>query len=240
MNAVNVPILMYHSIENASKETVMRGMHVPPKRFKFQMWLLKLLGYKGLSMRDLKPYLSGKKTGKVVGITFDDGYRNNLENAAPILNKYGFGATCYIVSDCLGMSNVWDLKKGIDQKPLMSEAQVREWLSNGLDIGGHTKTHADLSVTDNNVSLQEIEQCRHDLERKFNIDIVDFCYPFGRYNKNTLEIVNKAGYQTATTMIRGSTQLVNNPLELKRIPVTHHTLPHLFLVKLLTNYENRR
>ena len=88
MNAVNVPILMYHSIENVSKETVMRGMHVPPKRFKFQMWLLKLLGYKGLSMRDLKPYLSGKKTGKVIGITFDDGYRNNLENAAPILNKY--------------------------------------------------------------------------------------------------------------------------------------------------------
>ena len=88
MSNINIPILMYHSIEKMPKSTVMRSLHVPPKRFKFQMWLLNFFGYKGLSMRELKPYLDGKKIGKVVGITFDDGYQNNLINAAPVLKKY--------------------------------------------------------------------------------------------------------------------------------------------------------
>ena len=93
MSNYNIPILMYHSIESMPKSTVMRSLHVPPRRFKFQMWLLKILGYQGLSIRELKPYLDGIKKGKVVGITFDDGYQNILFNAAPILNKYNFTAT---------------------------------------------------------------------------------------------------------------------------------------------------
>ena len=75
-----IPILMYHSIESMPKNTVMRSLHVPPKRFEFQMKLLRFLGYKGLSINKLLPYLNGAKHGKVVGITFDDGYQNNLIN----------------------------------------------------------------------------------------------------------------------------------------------------------------
>ena len=86
-----IPILMYHSIESMPKSTVMRSLHVPVKSFAMQMKILDMFGYKGLSMRELTPYLEGKKIGKVVGITFDDGYKNNLINAAPILKKYNFG-----------------------------------------------------------------------------------------------------------------------------------------------------
>ena len=140
---------MYHSIEAMPKSTTMRSLHVPPSRFKFQMWMLKKLGYQGLSMRDLKPYLDGDKHGKVVGITFDDGYQNNLINAAPILKQYNFTATCYIVSESIGTSNVWDIEKGITQRALMTENEISEWLSFGMDIGAHTKTHPDLT----NISL---------------------------------------------------------------------------------------
>ena len=88
MQNIKIPILMYHSIESMPKTTVMRSLHVPPRRFDFQMRMLKMLGYQALSLKKLKPYLDGKKQGKVVGITFDDGYQNNLMNAAPILLKY--------------------------------------------------------------------------------------------------------------------------------------------------------
>ena len=57
MSKYNIPILMYHSIELMPKSTVMRSLHVPPRSFKLQMWILKILGYKGLSIRELKPYL---------------------------------------------------------------------------------------------------------------------------------------------------------------------------------------
>ena len=79
--------------------------------------LLKLMGYQGLSMSQLQPYLRGEKSGKVVGITFDDGYLNNLTNALPVLQKHGFSSTCYAVSGLLGQTNLWDAKIGIAQTP---------------------------------------------------------------------------------------------------------------------------
>ena len=156
MKIRSIPILMYHSIESMPKSTAMRSLHVPPKRFRSQMWLLKILGYKGLSMRELTPYLEGEKTGKVVGITFDDGYQNNLINAAPILKKYNFSATCYLVSQRIGTSNTWDLDKNITQRPLMNQSEIKEWLNLGLDIGAHTQTHPLLDELTEQQSQEEI------------------------------------------------------------------------------------
>ena len=94
-----VPILMYHQIDTPpARGTPLRGLVVKPAAFARQMGLLRLLGWRGLAMRDLEPYISGEKTGKVVGITFDDGYRNNLEHALPVLLDHSFTATCYGVS----------------------------------------------------------------------------------------------------------------------------------------------
>jgi peptidoglycan/xylan/chitin deacetylase (PgdA/CDA1 family) len=235
-----IPILMYHSIEVMPKSTVMRSLHVSPKRFMTQMWLLNMLGYKGLSMRELKPYLDGEKTGKVVGITFDDGYQNNLLNAAPILKKYNFGATCYLVSQRIGTSNTWDLDKGITQRPLMNQSEIQEWLNLGLDIGAHTQTHPLLEELSEQQSQEEIFNCKADLEEMFKVAIKDFCYPFGRFNEPLLNMIEEAGYITATTMSRGRVVPQSNKLTLPRIPITHHTLPHLFLAKILTKYEDKR
>lgn len=119
---MNIPILMYHQIDVPPPSgTPLRGLVVSPGSFDRQMLLLKLLGYRGLSMRDLEPYLKGEKKGKVVGITFDDGYQNNLHNALPILKKFGFTATCYAVSGMIGGTNSWD-QGLVAEKPIMSEA----------------------------------------------------------------------------------------------------------------------
>ena len=240
MSKTNIPILVYHSIELVTKSTVMRSLYVPPRRFNFQMRMLKILGYKGLSMKKLKPYLDGKKFGKVVGITFDDGYRNNLTNAAPILKKYGFSATCYLVTQRIGSSNKWDLDKGITKLPLMTHSEIQEWLDFGMDIGSHTQTHADLTRVSKEKAEKEIKKCKSDLENKFNISIDDFCYPFGRFNESIYNLTKNAGYKTATTMMRGRANLESNQFKLQRIPITFHTLPHLFFTKILTNYEDKR
>ena len=237
---INIPILMYHSIESMPKSTVMRSLHVSPKRFKFQMWLLDKLGYQCLSLNKLKPYLEGEKHGKVIGLTFDDGYQNNLINAAPILIKYKFSATCYIVSESIGTSNTWDLNNKITQRPLMTEEEIHEWLRLGMDIGAHTKTHADLTSISEENAFSELSDCKSELEKKFKITVSDFCYPFGRFNQEVYKLTMKAGYSSATTMVRGRANRFSNRLQLPRIPVTHHTLPHLFLAKILTNYEDKR
>ena len=215
-----IPILMYHSIEAMPKSTVMRSLHVPPKRFGIQMWLLNMLGYKGLSMRELTPYLEGEKTGKV--------------------KKYNFSATCYLVSQRIGTSNTWDLDKGITQRPLMTQSEIQEWLNLGLDIGAHTQTHPLLEELSEQQSQEEIFNCKADLEQMFKVSIKDFCYPFGRFNEPLVNMIKEAGYITATTMSRGRATPQSNKLTLPRMPITHHTLPHLFLAKILTKYEDKR
>ena len=240
MSNTNIPILMYHSIEFMPKSTVMRSLHVPPKRFRFQMWLLNFLGYKGLSMRDLKPYVDGNKVGKVIGITFDDGYQNNLINAAPVLKKYNFSATCYLVNKKIGTSNTWDLEHGISQRPLMTSDEIQDWIDLGMDIGAHSQTHADLTKISEKQARMEIIDCKTELEKKFKISINDFCYPFGRFNELVCNITSNAGYASATTMIRGRVNPKCNYFQLPRIPITYHTLPHLFLLKILSKYEDKR
>jgi peptidoglycan/xylan/chitin deacetylase (PgdA/CDA1 family) len=101
-----IPILTYHQIAQAPERGApMRSLYVSPSAFALQMQSLSLLGYQGLSMTALMPYLQGEKTGKVVGITFDDGYRNNLENAAGVLKRFNFSSTCYVVSELIGKTN---------------------------------------------------------------------------------------------------------------------------------------
>ena len=235
-----IPILMYHSIELMPKSTIMRSLHVPPANFKFQMWLLKILGYRGMSIRELQPYLDGKKNGKVVGITYDDGYKNILLNAAPILKKYNFSATCYIVSDSVGTSNTWDLSNGITQRPLMNKTEIKSWLEMGMDIGANTKTHADLTAISKLEAQKEIIDCKNDLEKIYKIKVTDFCYPFGRINDSVCNMTKDSGYLSATSMKRGRVNSKSNRFILSRIPINHRTLPHLFLAKILSKYEDRK
>lgn len=234
-----IPILMYHSIASMPKGTKMRGLHVPLKRFTLQMRLLKMLGYRGVSMSKLKPYLDGKKIGKVVGITFDDGYQNNLR-VLPILKKFGFSATCYLVSQKIGGVNDWDTGKGIKENPLMSTQEVEKWLNAGMEIGAHTQNHIRLSQVDKEIAIKEIEQSKSDLERKFSHPVKHFCYPYGDVNQAIIDTTKSAGYETATTVKRGRSTTQDNKMTLPRIPIVHRTMPHLFLMKILSNYEDKK
>ncbi len=217
----------------------MRSLHVPPKLFSLQMKLLKILGYRGLNMSELQPYLAGKKTGKVVGITFDDGYQNNLINALPILKKYGFSATCYLVSQNIAGFNYWDIDKGITKNPTMDQSEVRAWIDGGMEIGSHAQHHIRLSQCDASTLTQEITQSKKDLQQQFNCSVDHFCYPYGDHSDSVVSAVKKAGYLSATTVRRSRVQSDDKPLTLPRVFVTHRTFAHLFLMKILGRYEDK-
>ena len=238
---MNIPILMYHQVDTTEpKGTKLRGLTVSPQSFANQMALIKLFGYRGLSMRELEPYLTGQKTGKVVGITFDDGYRNNLLNALPALRKNGFSATCYGVSTQINGSNTWDEHLGIRQKPLMSKEDWAEWQRNGMEIASHGRTHSDLTQMSEAQAIEEIERSKQELEDEFKCSVRHFCYPYGHYSDSHLEMVKKAGYVTATTTNRGRVHAGHNPFELKRIMVARACNWLQFSMKILTAYEDKR
>ncbi len=235
-----IPILTYHQIAQApASGSPMRSLYVSPSAFALQMQTLSLLGYQGLSMTALMPYLTGEKSGKVVGITFDDGYVNNLDNAADVLKKFNFSSTCYVVSELLGKTNSWDHALGIASAPLMDIFQLKQWLDSGQEIGSHTQHHVDLTTTDTPNSQSEIHNSRIALSQLLNTDVQQFCYPYGRYAPEHVDIVKASGYLAATTTARGKVHNADSVFELRRIPVVRSTSLPQFLLKILTSYEDR-
>lgn len=235
-----IPILMYHQIdEPPPRGTPLRGLVVSPGSFARQMGLLSMLGYRGLSMQDLEPHLRGERTGRVVGITFDDGYRNNVQHALPVLQRYRFTATIYGVSSLFGDRNRWD-EGLVAQKPLMDLEDWCRWRDAGMDIGSHTRTHARLTELDDASARDEIAGSRQDLEQLLQCPVRHFCYPYGLFSPGHVEMARQAGYATATTTRRGRVQAGEDLHTLHRIMVACSTHIPLFAAKVMTGYEDRR
>lgn len=238
-NTTPIPILVYHQIDTAPKKGApFRGLYVSPGAFARQMGLLKFMGYQGMSMTDLQPYLRGEKSGKVVGITFDDGYLNNLTNALPTLQKHGFTSTCYVVDGLLGQTNVWDAQIGIAQTPLMTAEQLLQWQIGGQEVGAHTQHHIDLTHSEDIRSRREIAFSKPFLEQLLGKLVQHFCYPYGKFETWHSDMVQVAGYATATTTVRGRVFDATNMLKLPRVPVLRSTSLPVFWLKIATDYED--
>ena len=240
-NRLPIPILMYHQIEVAPpKGAAFRSLYVSPAAFARQMFLLNLLGYRGLSMPALMPYLRGECTGKVVGLTFDDGYLNNLTNALPVLNRYDFSSTCYAVSQQIGKTNEWDREVGIYPTPLMNAMQLRQWQAGGQDVGAHTRHHVRLTRVDAATCMDEILLSKSELEDATGAPVRHFCYPYGDYSGEHVAMARIAGFESVTTTQRSRCQTGEDMMQLSRVPVVRSTsLPSLWL-KVASSYEDRR
>ncbi len=240
-NLLPIPILVYHQIDVAPpKGAPFRSLYVAPAAFARQMRFLSVLGYRGLSMSALLPYLRGEKQGKVVGITFDDGYVNNLTHALPILQAHGFSSTCYAVSQHLGQTNVWDAEVGIAPAALMDAAQLRRWVAGGQEVGAHTRHHVNLTTCGEAVASAEILLSKKELTTNTKRALEGFCYPYGRYAAGHVEMVHTAGFVSATTTQRGRVRAGLSLFELPRVPVVRSTTLPVFWLKLATGYEDRR
>ncbi len=236
-----VPILTFHQIAAApEKGAGFRSLSVAPEHFQRQMVFLQTLGYRGLSMTALQPYLRGECSGKVVGITFDDGYLNNLTHALPVLQQLGFSSTCYCLSAMLGQANSWDRHNGVPPSELMSNVHLRQWVAGGQEVGAHTRHHVRLTQVDTPTAWEEISLGKTELEQVTGAAVAHFCYPYGEFNAEHVTMTGQAGYTSATTTQRGRCHAGDNLLALPRVPVLRRTSRPLLWWKLASNYEDQR
>lgn len=238
---MSIPILMYHQIElPAPRGTKFRSLTVPPASFRRQMRWMRRLGYQGLSMRELMPYLRGDKAGKVFGITFDDGFRNVLEHALPVLKETGFTATNYFLANQLGGSNDWDAANGVPTAALMSQPEMLQWAKAGQEVGSHGLEHLHLNRLTQDEAQQQIAQSRQQLSLLVGQEVTAFCYPYGDFNPEHVQMAQAAGYVSATTTERGLVQVTDGLFELPRVGIWRSTHLLKFLQKCLTQHEERR
>lgn len=240
-SGVAVPILMYHNVARAPRHLqVYRSLYVAPGAFARQLALLRRAGYRGLSMADAMPYLTGEQRGRVVVITLDDGYVDNLQHALPLLREYGFTATCYAVSDALGSHNRWDADRlGID-KPIMTTNQLRGWQAAGMEVGAHSRSHPRLTGCSDAALRDEVRGSRHALEDILGTPVRQFCYPYGDVDARVAEAAREAGYVAATTTRRGRARPGMDLFQLPRVQVARHHWLLPFALRAFTGYEDRR
>jgi putative peptidoglycan lipid II flippase len=184
-------VLMYHSV-NTGEDPY--RITVSPDRFEEQMDWLKRRGLRGTSVGELLGAADHGSVGRLVGISFDDGYADVARNAFPILARHGFTATAFLVAGKLGGSNDWD-ELG-PARALMTADQVRTAARMGFEIGSHSLSHVRLSDANADVVRREVVQSRERLEAVLGAPVRGFCYPYGDV-PDALEIVRDAGYDYA-------------------------------------------
>jgi peptidoglycan/xylan/chitin deacetylase (PgdA/CDA1 family) len=151
-------------------------------------------------------------------VTFDDGYRNTVENALPVLCQLGLKATLYVVAGKIGGENSWDQAKGEVREELAGKNLLAEWLATGHGLGSHSLTHPNLRKISPTQAREEIFSSKKLLEDTFGISVRHFCYPYGSLNAQIRDCVAEAGYATAATVEFGFASPGKSLFELPRIP----------------------
>lgn len=210
---LRIPILMYHylSAPPADADAIRRDLSVSPAQFEAQLAYLRQAGYETISLNDLAYALSqdaGLPTKPVI-ITFDDGYRDNYENAFPLLRKYGYIATFFVFTQPIDTYNVnyltWEM--------------VIEMHQAGMEFGSHSYRHFDMTDRDVDFLVYEILGSKEAIEARINEPVRFFAYPAGRYDELTIKVLESANFWGAVTTHWGIEQSYQNRFELLRLRV---------------------
>jgi peptidoglycan/xylan/chitin deacetylase (PgdA/CDA1 family) len=221
-------ILMYHSIGWLPEDPI--KLCTSPERFWMQMRFLKRRGLRGVSVRELhRAAIAGNAKG-LVGVTFDDGYKDFLQVAVPMLEELGFSATVFAVGGMLGEENDWE--HDYAPKPrfeLLRAKDLREVSARGMEVGAHGMSHIKLAGLEPELLEEETAGSRRILGEVLGEEVEGFCYPYGSFDPASLEAVRRAGYIYACAT---PPQLDWNPYALPRIPVADNDNLLRFAIKL--------
>jgi len=211
-----VPLLMYHHVTDQLNGTGLAKLRVMPKRFARQLDWLVDHGYEAVSLsRSLGP----NPPAKPVVLTFDDGYANFYDEAWPLLRQRGMQATVFLVTGQLDGMNNWDQDKGEPLEELLTRPQVRELATQGVEFGGHSHNHYDLTSLDDRKLMREITGCQKVLSDLLGHPARSFSYPYGLHNTKVQEATVRAGFTMACTTRPGKVAGSTDRLLLPRIIV---------------------
>jgi peptidoglycan/xylan/chitin deacetylase (PgdA/CDA1 family) len=218
-----ISILMYHQVGEFSSPESHRASFCHVKRFSAQMWFLKRFGYNVVSLDQAAAALfEGQPlSGRPVVLTFDDGYRNFLDYAFPVLCRHRFPATVFLVTGRIGQDSDWVRRAGRQAAPLMSVAEIRDLSTRGIGFGAHSVTHPRLSQIEPARMRDEVQSSKAQLEAILQSPVAHFCYPYGDYDAAVRDAVANAGFDTGLTCIRGAANGAHNAFEIPRKAISY-------------------
>ena len=220
-------ILAYHSISERRQD----GLAVRLTDFENQMAWLHRHSYRSMTLAQFMTQTIEKRE-RIVIITFDDGYADNYTLAFPVLKRYGFVATIFLVSEYVNTDHIhgWNAPMIKTQHDhilyrLLTWEQVYAMAAYGIEFGSHSCTHPErLTNLPAEQCWDEIARSRADLEVKLGRRVVSFCYPRGDVNTEIVQMVDKAGYDCAVvTPPRAGIALCRYTM--RRVGIYYNTSP---------------
>jgi len=201
-----VPVLNYHQINNNDHNS----LTLSDTEFEAQMEYLYKTGYTAISPNQLADYVQyGKELPlNPVLITFDDGYEDNYKVAYPILQKYHFTATIFIITDFVsryGKYLTWD--------------QIREMNDSGITFEDHTLSHVALTKASDEDERNQLVKSKEALEWHLGKKVDYLAYPGGEYDQRVIQLTKNAGYRAAFTVNFGRDKENSTLYTLNRIPI---------------------
>ncbi len=225
-----VIVLCYHNIDKRGGNLYT----ISPEDFENQIKYMIEKGYKSISIDEFYDYYFNKKDipKKSVLITFDDGLKGVYEYAYPILKKYNYKATFFVIVGRVGRV-----------KNYVNWEQLREMVESGVfSIGSHTyDSHKTYLVNGRYISiivkngnnenyesfknrvLDDFSLSKMEIEKYLNIEVFSFAYPYGEFSIDTINFLKEANYKFAFTVIKGLNTKRTSRFELKRYSIYRGT-----------------
>lgn len=219
-----IAILTYHSLDDSGSV-----LSVPPGRFTEQMRVLSGLGVRVIPLDQVRHELEGPRSSEpLVVITFDDGFRSVYEDALPVLQRYGFPATVFLVTDYCGRTNAWPSQPlAVARRPLLTWAEVREMSGAGITFGSHTRTHPDLRTLPSSGVEEELVISKKAIEDAIGRPVDTFAYPYGAYD-DTIRHLAEEHFALACSTTLGFVRPVSDPFALPRLDMYYLRHPLVF------------
>ncbi|MBY0276530.1 polysaccharide deacetylase family protein [Candidatus Binatia bacterium] len=228
-------ILMYHAISPRPETSRGARFCCAPQRFRSHLQLLRAAGWQVLPLDDLVALVRARRPlpTRAAAITLDDGFRDAVEHALPLLREAGVPATAFVATDCIGRANEWMVREGYDARPMLSPDEIVRLHRSGVAIGAHSASHPRLSLLSRDDAEREMRSSRDVLERLLGAPVRHFAYPYGDVSPRERELARLVGFTSACGVVPGPIDPNGDPYDLPRLEVCGWDGPVRFLGKVL-------
>jgi peptidoglycan/xylan/chitin deacetylase (PgdA/CDA1 family) len=210
---------MYHRI-SASGHSRARRWRLTPDEFEEQLAHLRDGGYRSIDIDEWAAAVDQDRSvpARSVVLSFDDGFADFGEHAVPLLQRYGFRAELFVVTDHVGGMDSWD--EGWDaREPLLDWTALLDLPPEVVRIGSHTARHRALTAVSPREAVHELVRSRVELEERLGRRVASIAYPYGLVDGAVARLAGAVGYEVGFTTMPWWVYPSRNLLQLPRLEV---------------------